>query len=124
MGAMLTQCGYVVEAIVSSGAEAAATAATRLPDVCLLGERFSEARRLDVIDQIIAACPQTRVIVVAACEDPVDAAAALARGAMGYVHKSRGVGVLTDSISRVMAGELVVDSVAAPGAVRRDTAAS
>lgn len=85
------------------------------PAVCLMGNHFPDGEGIDVIARISRASPITKIIVLTADTDSQTLRRALAAGASGYVHKSRGVQVLLDALSRVAAGEVVVEAaVSAP----------
>jgi two-component system nitrate/nitrite response regulator NarL len=124
LGAMLTQHGFRVVAVALSGADAIAVSRVEEPDVFLVNRQLSDADGLDVVSGILAVRPAARVIVLTADDDPAIAADALARGARGFVHKSRGIGALTESIHRVLRDEVVVNAVAASGSIRGGAAAT
>jgi two-component system nitrate/nitrite response regulator NarL len=118
LGAMLDQCGFRVVAVALSGADALASSRVKEPDVVLVNRHLPDADGLDVVTGILKTRAAARVIVLTADDDPSGAAEALARGARGYVHKSRGIGALTDSIHRVLRDEVVVNAVATSSASR------
>jgi two-component system nitrate/nitrite response regulator NarL len=118
LGAMLSQCGYRVVAVALSAAELVALSRIEEPDVFLVNRHLPDADGLDVVSAILEARAAARVIVLTADDHPTGAADALARGARGYVHKSRGIGVLTESIHRVLRDEVVVSAVATSGTHR------
>jgi two-component system nitrate/nitrite response regulator NarL len=117
LGAMLSQHGYQVVALALSGADAIAMSRAEEPDVFLVNRRLPDADGLDVVSGILQVRPTARVIVLTADADPSGAADALARGARGFVHESRGVAALTESIHRVLRDEVAVNAVATPGPV-------
>ena len=124
LGAMLTQHGYRVVGVSMSGADVVAILRVEEPDVVLVNRQLPDADGLDVVSGILEARAAARVIVLTADDDPAGAAEALARGARGYVHKSRGIGALTDSIHGVLRNEVVVNAVAASGTLRGGTAST
>jgi two-component system, NarL family, nitrate/nitrite response regulator NarL len=79
------------------------------PDVCLLGSHFADGDGVLAIPDVIGVSPHTRVLVLTADNDPGVMLRALEFGAAGYIHKTLGVAALTDAISRIVQGEVVVN---------------
>jgi two-component system nitrate/nitrite response regulator NarL len=117
LGAMLSHNGYQIVAVALSAAELMALLRREEADLVLINRHLPDADGLEVVSAILEARAAARVIVLAADDDPTGAVEVLARGARGYVHKSRGIGALTESIQRVLHDEVVVSAVAtsAPG---------
>jgi two-component system nitrate/nitrite response regulator NarL len=88
------------------------------PDVCLIDRHFADDDAVAAISRMLAASPDTKVLVLSADPDTEGVLAALRRGASGYLHKTRGVGALTAAINRVLRGEVVVDVPKAPASRR------
>jgi DNA-binding NarL/FixJ family response regulator len=88
------------------------------PDVCLIDRHFAGDDGLAAIEEMTAANPATKVLVLSADPDTEGILRALSAGASGYLHKTRGVTALTAAISRVLRGEVVVDVPKAPGTRR------
>jgi DNA-binding NarL/FixJ family response regulator len=88
------------------------------PDVCLIDRHFAGDDGLAAIEEMTAANPATKVLVLSADPDTEGILRALSSGASGYLHKTRGVTALTAAISRVLRGEVVVDVPKAPGTRR------
>ncbi len=81
----------------------------RQPDVCLIDRYFAEDDGIGAVGRIAAACPRTKVLVLSADGDSEAVMQAMRAGASGYVHKTRGVSVLKQTIERVLRGEVVVE---------------
>jgi len=79
------------------------------PQVCLIDRCFGRGDLSEMIGQIVAACPSTKVLVLSVNSDTDGVLEALKGGASGYVHKTRGVAALTAAIERILRGEVVVD---------------
>ncbi len=101
LASVLGQQGYEVTAVARSAPELLALIRRQQPDVCLLDRADPEA--------IGGASATTTVIVLGADADPEAAERALAAGASGYLHQSRGVEVLVAALDRILNGERVVD---------------
>jgi two-component system, NarL family, nitrate/nitrite response regulator NarL len=114
LASVLGQHGHEVGAVARSTAEMIALVLHQRPDACLV-----DRADLDAIGQ---ASQATAVIVLSADSDPQAAERALAAGASGYLHQSRGIEVLVDTLARIQNGEQVVDLPGGP--VRRPRAAT
>lgn len=77
------------------------------PDICLLERYFAGADSLEVVGELLDASPDTKVLVLGADTDGV--LRALQSGAVGYLHKTRGIAAVIKAIHRVRRGEVVVD---------------
>ena len=77
------------------------------PDICLLERYFAGADSLEVVGELLGASPDTKVLVLGADTDGV--LRALQSGAVGYLHKTRGIAAVIKAIHRVRHGEVVVD---------------
>jgi two-component system nitrate/nitrite response regulator NarL len=91
------------------GALQAQTSA-RQPDVCVLDSQVGGEDAIAIIPTLTERSPRTRVIVLTADYAPQTLTRALEAGAAGYVHKTRGIGVLLDALQRVAGGEIVIES--------------
>lgn len=80
------------------------------PDVCVLDSRVADEDAVSIIPNLSESSPKTRVIVLTADYAPETLTRALAAGAAGYVHKTRGIAVLLDALQRVAVGEVVVEA--------------
>jgi two-component system nitrate/nitrite response regulator NarL len=122
LGALLGRHGYVITATVHTGAETASVACAQRPDLCLVDRYFPDADGLAVVRSIVTASPEVRVMLLTGDAETSSIGRVVDHGAVGYVHKSRGAAVLTESIRRVLAGEIVVDAVCESVVLRRPTA--
>ncbi len=109
LSTVLGQRRLVVRAVAHRAGEVLAAVTEHAPAVCLLDRTFADGDGVELIPDLLAASPGTRIVVVTA--DPGDGAArrALELGARGFVHKTRGVTTLVDAIHRVLDGEVAVE---------------
>lgn len=108
LASVLREHGYEVGAVARSTPEMMALVRHQRPDACLV-----DRANLDAIGQ---ASQATTVVVLSADSDPEAAEQALAAGASGYLHQSRGIEVLVTALERILNGEQVVD---VPGRMNR-----
>ena len=88
----------------------------RQPDVCLVDRHFAAgADGLGALGEISGASPRTKVLILSADGTSDSIMRAMRAGAAAYVHKTRGVAVLKQTIERVLRGEIVIEVPAAPG---------
>ncbi len=80
------------------------------PDVVLLDITMPGPRADEVVQQIVAQRPETRVLMLTMHDDPVLARAMLAAGARGYVVKMASEAELLSAIRAVYAGRTFVDA--------------
>lgn len=119
LSAVLIQRGFTVGAVARSATDTVAAVRRVKPDVCLVDRHFITGNDgIDAISEMIDASPRTRFLVLSADRDNEGVMRALAAGASGYLHKTRGISALAAAIDRVRSGEVVVD-VPVPLAVRR-----
>jgi two-component system nitrate/nitrite response regulator NarL len=109
LAAVLSRQGFVVRAVTPSTARVIEVIRAQRPDVVLLDRHLPDGDSIDLVGRLVAACPETKVLIVTADHDPVGARRACLAGAAGYLHKTRGVGSLTSAIRRIMTGEVIVD---------------
>jgi two-component system nitrate/nitrite response regulator NarL len=96
--------------------ETVRAAGQRQPDVCLVDRHFAAGRDgIGALGEIAAASPRTKVLILSADGNSDTVMRAMRAGAAGYVHKTRGVSVLKQTIERVLRGEVVVEVPAARG---------
>ena len=88
--------------------EAQRRAAELRPDLILLDNHLPGVRGIDALPGLREASPGTRVIMLTVSEDEADLAAAIQRGAQGYVLKTIEAEALLQAIERCMRGESVV----------------
>ncbi len=108
LATVLAQQEYTVT-IAGTVSETVAAVTANQPDMCLIDRHFAGEDSIEAIGAMIAASPDTKVLVLSADPDTDGIMAALSAGASGYLHKTRGVTALTAAISRVLRGEVVVD---------------
>jgi two-component system nitrate/nitrite response regulator NarL len=111
LAVLLTQQGHRVVALAHTGADTVAVTRARRPELCLVERRFPDTDGLEVVGSIVDTCPEVKVLVLTTDTDRGSIGHALARGALGFVHKSCGAAVLAESLRRVVAGEIVVDAL-------------
>jgi two-component system, NarL family, nitrate/nitrite response regulator NarL len=109
LSALLTQLGHRVVATVGSCAAMVQHVSVIRPDICIVGNRFPDGEGVDAIELLSELCPQTKIVMLTGQSDTDTMRRALDAGAAGYVHKSRGAGVLVEVLRRVAGGEIVVE---------------
>lgn len=117
-------------ALANAGYRVAATATTRetlikkvraiRPQICVTDSRLADGSGLEVIDQLLANSPSTNIVVLTADDSHDALRAALDAGVAGYVHKSRGITVLVETLRRVAEGHVVVEGSFRRQPARRD----
>jgi two-component system nitrate/nitrite response regulator NarL len=115
---VLTQHGYEVGAVARSPQELLAHVRGQRPDACLIDCDLAVDEVIETIGRVRDASQDTIVVVLSANPDAAAAQRAMAAGASGYLHQSRGVDVLVDALERILNGECVVD-VPGSGPARR-----
>src|SRR5450755_3639673 len=115
LSTVLTQRGYEVGAVARSSQELIALVRQQRPDACLIACDLGMDQGIETIRGVIEASDRTPVIVLSADPDLEAAERAMAAGATGYLHQSRGVEVLMSALERVLSGENVVDVPGGPG---------
>jgi two-component system, NarL family, nitrate/nitrite response regulator NarL len=108
LSSVLTSQGCVVTTA-ATVAETVTAVRVRNPDVCLIDRHFAGDDGIGALPQLAEASPDTKVLVLSADGDGDAIMRAMRSGAAGYVHKTRGVSVLKDTIDRVLRGEVVVE---------------
>jgi two-component system nitrate/nitrite response regulator NarL len=114
LAALLTGEGLEVRALANTATAAVRAVRQARPEICLLDRALSDARDTDVLDAVRTAYPAVKVIVLSADTDESAVTQALTHGAVGFVHKTRGIAVLTESIRRVRDGHTVIDAIPGP----------
>jgi DNA-binding NarL/FixJ family response regulator len=108
MAAVLGQHGFTVT--VSRTIEGTLKAVEQgRPDICLLERYFAGADSLVVVGELLGASPDTKIVVLGADAGTDGVLCALQSGAVGYLHKTRGIAAVIRAIRRVRRGEVVVD---------------
>ena len=88
--------------------EAQRRAAELQPDVILLDNHLPGVHGVDALQGLREAAPRARMIMLTVSEDGQTLAAALQRGANGYLLKTVDSDVLAEAIIRVMRGESTI----------------
>jgi two-component system nitrate/nitrite response regulator NarL len=114
VAALLTREGIEVRALASTATGAIQAVRRSRPEICLLDRALPDAKDIDVLDAVRIANPGIKVIVLGADNDEDAVIHAMAHGAVGFVHKTCGIAVLTESIRRVRRGQTVVDAIPGP----------
>jgi DNA-binding NarL/FixJ family response regulator len=81
-----------------SGAEAIALAESLCPDVILMDLRMPAVDGVTATERILAALPQTRIVVVTTYESDADILRAVEAGAAGYLLKDASRAELADAV--------------------------
>ena len=107
----LTEAGFNVVAASGEGAQALRAAGAVRPDVVVLDLQLPDMSGVEVTHGILAACPQSRVLILSASGEHQDVLDAVKAGAAGYIVKSAGRAEFLDAVRRTAAG----DAVFSPG---------
>ncbi|MFC0436344.1 response regulator transcription factor [Kutzneria buriramensis] len=103
----LQERGFEVVATASDAASAVRIAGTVRPDVVLMDLNLGAQTGVEATQQIIAARPETRVLVLSASGEQSDVLEAVKAGASGYLLKSASVEELVDAVNRTAEGAAV-----------------
>lgn len=102
----------VVAGEAATAGEAVARARADRPDVVLMDIRLPDGDGIQACRDILATCPDVRVLFLTSFADDETMLAAVLAGAHGFCVKRMDVESLVQSIKRVAAGESVLDPVA------------
>ncbi len=102
----------VVAGEAATADEAVARAQADRPDIVLMDIRLPDGDGIQACREILATCPDVRVIFLTSFADDETMLAAVLAGAHGFCVKRMDVESLVQSIKRVAAGESVLDPVA------------
>jgi two-component system nitrate/nitrite response regulator NarL len=108
LGTVLGQQGFTVLDIELTLAGTIAAVAALHPDLCLIDRHFADGEGTRAVAQLRSIGEDTKVIVLTADQDPAGMILAMAAGAVGYVHKTRGLPALVGAIRRAYSGDIVV----------------
>jgi DNA-binding NarL/FixJ family response regulator len=103
------QTGFQVAGEASTARGAVAQAILLKPDVVLLDVDLGDEGGLCAAQEIVRACPKTRVVAFSASSDPVHLRGMLAAGAMAYVLKTSEPSVMVRAIRTTVAGQKFLD---------------
>ncbi|MEP6842367.1 MAG: response regulator transcription factor [Pseudolysinimonas sp.] len=92
----------------ASGEDAVAAAASLAPDVVLMDLRMSGMNGDEATARIVAARPQTRVVILTTYENDDAILSAISAGASGYLLKAAPEGELLAGVRAVAAGEVAL----------------
>lgn len=95
---------FTIAGVVRDGREVIDAVALHRPDVVLLDLSLPHRNGIDLLPELRALFPETRVLVVTMHADHVLAGLATRLGASGFVPKDCGVRELEEAISEVLAG--------------------
>lgn len=103
----LTDAGYQVVGTAADGHQAVERALLTRPDVVVTDLQMPGLDGAEVTRRIVAACPQSRVLVLSVSGVDGDVLAAVKAGATGYLTKSASKAELLAAVERTAAGEPV-----------------
>jgi DNA-binding NarL/FixJ family response regulator len=101
-----------------SGAEAIGLAESLRPDVILMDLRMPDVDGVTATERILAALPQTRIVVVTTYESDTDILRAVEAGAAGYLLKDATRAQLADAVRDAARGKTVLAPTVADRLVR------
>jgi two-component system chemotaxis response regulator CheY len=84
---ILADKGYVVAAEAASGIEAMRNLHTHHPDIILLDIILPDSNGLDLLESIISACPDSKVVICSSIGQPQVIRKALDLGAKAFIQK-------------------------------------
>ena len=84
---ILVEKGYIVAAEAASGIEAMRNLHSSHPDIILLDIILPDSNGLDLLESIIAACPNTKVVVCSSIGQPLVMQKSLDLGAKAFIQK-------------------------------------
>lgn len=97
--------GWTVVAQAANGRDAAELVASHNPDVVILDLSMPELNGLDATRRVLAARPETRVLILTAHESEQLVREVLAAGARGYVLKSDAGRILVRAVEALLEGQ-------------------
>lgn len=109
LATLLVTLGHQVPATATNRSALLDAVTLYRPDVCVLESRLPDGTQVDVLSDLRELSPTTRLVVLTSDRDPATMHRALELGAVGFVHKTRGIAVLLDVLERVVVGEIVVE---------------
>src|SRR5215210_2952678 len=106
----LVAAGCSVLGTASDGAMAVRVAAAIRPNVVVMDLQLPVQSGVEATREIIAARPETKVLVLSASGEQSDVLEAVKAGATGYLVKSASAAELVDAVRRTAAGEATFTS--------------
>jgi two-component system NarL family response regulator len=113
IAAALENAGFEVVGQAEDAMKAVAEAKRLRPDVVVLDVLMPGLSGLDVVDKIVDAVPNTRVVLLTASESEEDLLSAIKSGASGYVVKATPLPQLVAAIEDVVGGGAVISPLMA-----------
>ncbi|WP_225729001.1 MULTISPECIES: response regulator [unclassified Nocardia] len=107
-GILSREADLVVVGEAAGGAEAVAVARVLRPDVVLMDLRMPEVDGAAATEGILAACPESRVVVVTTYDTDTDILRAVEAGASGYLLKDSSRAELAAAVRAAARGETVL----------------
>ena len=107
----------------ADGQEGVAVVTRLRPDVVLMDVRMPRLSGLEAAERVIAAVPQTRVLMLTTFDEDAVVDAALRHGVAGFLLKSSPPEDLVDAIRHAVAGQGALDPAVVPGVIARLAAA-
>lgn len=115
--------GIDVVGAARDGEEATRLAAEQRPDVVLMDLRMPRCDGVEATRRIVAAQPDTKVVVLTTYADDDSIFGALEAGAMGYLTKDAGAREIQQAIRTVAAGEALLEPAVQARVIQRFRAA-
>lgn len=84
---ILVENGYIVSAEAGSGIEAMRNLHSNHPDIILLDIILPDSNGLDLLESVISACPDSKVVVCSTIGQPLVIQKSLDLGARAYIQK-------------------------------------
>ena len=103
----LAEAGYEVVATVGEGAQAVRVAAATRPDVVVLDLQLPDLSGVEVIQGLLASCPEVRILMLSASGEQQDVLDAVKAGATGYLVKSAAREEYLAAVRRTAEGDAV-----------------
>jgi DNA-binding NarL/FixJ family response regulator len=110
LAVLLSAAGVRIVAETASGTDAAPLAREHVPDVVVMDLGLPDLDGVRATEQVLAACPSTRVLVVTMYDDDGAVARALTAGARGYILKDAPGAEVVKAVELVAAGAAVMGS--------------
>ncbi len=105
----LSDLGYSIDAAVTTPPDAVEAVALHDPDILLIDVTFPSGSGIDAARQVVLRHARTRVVMLTGGDSPATLQKALDAGVSGYIRKAQRIEEIARVLTRVAAGELVVD---------------